>query len=145
MEYEKKILEKISNKIPDELIYIIKSYLPIKSILFLNKEIYLQHHSIIRKFIPRMQVENYIRDIVRRDNYFVFNQILRENYIKWLQIKHYINKQVIYCNYIFFIKDYCIQHHSPKCRQIINDLLIEEGLSKNQYKNNIHKNKRWKI
>ena len=72
-------------------------------------------------------------------------ETLRENYIKWLQIKHYINKQVIYCNYIYFIKDYCIQHQSPKCRQIINDLLIEEGLSKNQYKNNIHKNKRWKI
>ena len=142
---EEKILKKIQNQIPDELIDIIKSYLPIKSVVFLNKVNYLQHHSLVRNFISRSQLENYIRDMLRRDCVFVFNQILCENYKKWMKINHYVHNQVMYYNYIFFIKDYCIQHESPKCRQIVNDFLTEKGLSKNKHKNNIHKNKRWKI
>jgi len=144
MDQEKKLLNKVTT-LPDVLIDIIKTYLQNKSKVFLNKENYLQYHDIIRNLVPKTQMENYIRDMLRRDNDFVFNQILRENFKRWVQIKHYVHKQVIYCNYIFFVKDYCIQHYSPKCRQIVNDLLVEEGLSKNQYKNNIHKNKRWKI
>ena len=83
--------------------------------------------------------------MLRRDYDFVFERILIENYEKWLKIKHYIYKNVIYNNYIYFIKDYCIENESNKCRILINSFFKEHGLCQNQHKNNIIKNKRWKI
>jgi hypothetical protein len=143
---EEFFLQKINKILPDELINIIKEYLPIESIIFLTKKNYISYHSFIRiRLIPKKNIENYIRDIIRRYNNFVFNMILEENYLKWLNIKHYIYKNIFYKNYIYFLKDFCIENESHKCRILINTFLFEHGLCQNQHKNNIHKNKRWKI
>ena len=133
------------NNLPNELIDIIKSYLLKTSTVFLSKEKYLSNHYLIRPLISKNKIENYIRYMLRRDYDFVFKQILLENYKKWLEIKHYIYKNIIYKNYIYFIKDYCIENESNKCRNLINFFLQEHGLCQNQHKNNIIKNKRWKI
>lgn len=133
------------NKLPEVIIDIIKSYLPKISTVFLTRENYLNNHFLIRAFIPKNKIENYIRYMLRRDYDFVFKQILIENYKKWVDIKHYIYKNVIYKNYIYFIKDYCIENESIKSRNLIHSFLKEHGLCQNQYKNNIIKNKRWKI
>ena len=139
------LLQKISKTLPDELINIIKNYLPICTTIFLTKKNYILNHSLIRSLIPKKNIENYIRDIIRRDNDFVFQWIMKENYKKWIEIKHYIYKNIIYKNYIYFIKDFCIENECHRCRTLINSFLIEQGLCQNQHKNNIHKNKRWKI
>ena len=131
--------------LPEVIIDIIKCYLPKICIIFLTKENYLNNHYLIRPFIPKNKIENYIRYMLRRDYDFVFKQILIENYKKWFDIKKYIYKNIIYTNYIYFIKDYCIENESNKCRNLINSFLKEHGLCQNQYKNNIIKNKRWKI
>lgn len=47
--------------------------------LFLSKQIYLEDHWIVRKYINKRDIENYIRAMIRQDNSFVFNQLLIEN------------------------------------------------------------------
>lgn len=142
---EVELLKNINKRLPDELIEIIKNYLPIRTTIFLTKKNYILNHYLIRSFISKKKIENYIRDIIRRDNDFVFQWIIKENYKKWIDIKHYIYKNIIYKNYIYFIKDFCIENESHRCRTLINSFLIEQGLCQNQHKNNIYKNKRWKI
>ena len=51
---------------------------------------------------------------------------------------------IIYKNYIYFIKDFCIENNSEKCRITINNFLEKLGLCKNQHKKNIIKHIRWK-
>ena len=140
---EKKLLQKTKN-LPDELIRIIHSYLSIKILTFMNKTYYFQYHSLLKPYIINRNIENYIRDVLRRDHEFVFEQILKENYKRWLEIKHFIYKNVIYKNYIYFIKDYCISNDSVKCRNLLNEFLEELGLCKNQHKKNIVKHIRWR-
>jgi len=141
---EKKLIKKVDN-LPEVLIEIIKSYLTVISTLFLNKKNYINNHYLLRPIILKNKIENYIRDMIRRDYDLVFEQILLENYKRWLEIKHYMYKNIIYKNYIYFIKDFCIENESNKCRSLINLFLKEHGLCQNQHKNNIIKNKRWKI
>ena len=71
------IIEKI-NKLPNELINLIKEYIPKQKLAFTNKTNYLLYHKLIKSTIKNY--ENYIRDMIRRDNDFVFNLILREKY-----------------------------------------------------------------
>jgi len=141
---EKKLIKKVDN-LPEVLVEIIKSYLTVISTLFLNKKNYINNHYLLRPIILKNKIENYIRDMIRRDYDLVFEQILLENYKRWLEIKHYMYKNIIYKNYIYFIKDFCIENESNKCRSLINLFLKEHGLCQNQHKNNIIKNKRWKI
>jgi len=65
-------LDKINKILPQELIDVIKNYLTISSTIFLNKINYINNHTLIRKLIPTSKIENYIRDMIRRDNTFVF-------------------------------------------------------------------------
>ena len=130
-------------KLPYEIIEIIKSYLPIKSLVFTNKENYNLYHYCIKKYISNY--ENYIRDTMRRDNSFVFEKIMRENYKKWIEIKNYINKKMIFKNYIYFAINYCIDNESTKCNYLLKEFLKELGISKNLHKKNIIKHIKWKI
>jgi len=130
------------NKLPYEIIDLIKEYIPKKTMVFVNKENYLLYHHIIKKNITNY--EKYIRDTIRRDNEFVFNLILRENYDKWCEIKQYRYKCMIFINYIYFTINYCIENDSNNCRNIINDFFKEHGLGKNTHKKNVIKYIRWK-
>jgi hypothetical protein len=132
------------NKLPFYIINEIKKYISEQKLIFVNRETYINKHSLIRYLIPSNNFENYIRIIVYRDFDFVFQQIVQENYLKWLEIKQYIYKNNIYKNYIYFIKGFCIENNSEKCRFFLNDFLEKLGLCKNQHKKNIIKHIRWK-
>ena len=82
--------------------------------------------------------------MVRQDNDFVFNEILKENYNRWIKMKKYYYKDCIYLNYLIFLESYAIESESAKCRKLIGELLKELGLSKNQHKKNTIKYIRWK-
>jgi hypothetical protein len=135
------IIDKI-NKLPDEIIDIIKEYIPKQKLVFTNKSNYLLYHSILKKTIKNY--DNYIRDMIRRDNEFVFNLIVRENYKKWYEIKQYKYKNMIFTNYLYFTINYCIEHDSNNCRNSIDEFLKQEGLGKNLHKKNVIKYIRWK-
>ena len=132
------------NKLPVDLINEIKKYIQNKNLIFINREKYITNHYLIRDLIPKINFERYIRNIVYLDFVFIFSQILHENYLKWFQIKQYLYKNVIYKNYIYFIKYFCIENNSEKCRILINSFLEKLGLCKNQHKKNIIKHIRWK-
>jgi len=140
---EKNLLYKI-NKLPEVLIDIIYSYVPLVVTLFLNKKLYISNHNLLKQYIIHMNIENYIRDMLRRDNEFVFMQILIENYSKWtFKIKNYRYKNNIYRNYMSFVKDFCLMNDSNKCRNMIYTFLEKHELSKNQHKKNPVRNIRW--
>ena len=132
------------NYLPKELYLIVNSYIPAIAKIQLNKELYAKYHHLFRDSINRKQLENYIRTTVRQDNDFVFNQLLQENYNKWFNIKKYLFQDCIYANYIYFLKTYCVENQSTKCKEKIDNLIQELGLSKNQHKKNIIRHIRWK-
>jgi hypothetical protein len=128
------------NKLSNEVINIIYSYIPKTTTIFLTRQNYLCEHYFIRNYIDKTKIENYIRCMVRQDNYFVFQQLLVENHIQWgYNIKNYFYKQKIYPNYLFFIEEYCNEFEAEKCHNLIIHILQELGLRKNQHKKNIIK------
>ena len=137
------LLKKIC-KLPEDIIDLIKLYIPEIVTMFLTKKDYLEKHIFFKKYIVKRNIENYIRCMVRQDNDFVFDQLLNENYKRWINMKKYYYKNCIYSNYIIFLESYAIDNESTKCRKKIVDLFQELGLSKHQHKKNITKYIRWK-
>lgn len=129
-------------QLPLEIINIIKDFIPKVVFVFTNRENYSMYHSLLRPYITNY--ENYIRDTIRRDNEFVFNMIIRENYKQWYEIKKYRYKNMIFTNYLYFIIHYCIENDSNNCSNVIHDFLQEHGLGKNLHKKNVVKYIRWK-
>jgi hypothetical protein len=125
------IFENIRN-LPDELIIIIKEYLPKIHFTFTNKNNYTLYHELLKPTI--VNFEKYIRDMIRRDNHFVFEYIVKENIFIWLKIKNYRYKNAIFKNYIYFVTQYCIENESNNCRNCIPFFLKEHGLDKNIHK-----------
>ena len=82
--------------------------------------------------------------MIRRDFDFVFEQIIKENYIVWLKNKKYIYKNMKYVNYMYFLIDYCIENESDKCRLTLLKFLKEHNLCQNKHKKNIFMNIRWR-
>lgn len=125
------------NKMPDEIIEIIKEYISKKTLVFVNKTYYKLYHSLIKKYINKY--ESYTRDIICRDNYMVFEQICRENFNNWINNKQYRYKYMIFNNYIYFIMYFCIENDSEKCRDILLNIFEERKFGKNLHKKNVIK------
>jgi len=143
---ERKLLKQIINSLPCELIDLIFDYLSIRVKIFLTKEFYYQYHLHFYESILIRNKECFIRFILRSDNYFVFKQLLSENYEKWINnIKNYKYKNFSYKNYIYFLKDFCIFNDSFQCSNILCEFLKKHNLCQNQHKKNTVRNIRWKI
>jgi hypothetical protein len=136
-------IEKI-NTLPNDLIVLIKSFIPKTTLLFLNNYYYKKYHYLIKKYIKGFNFENYIRTIIRQDNSFVFSQILIDYNKDISNIKQYIYKNILYKKYYYFLIDYCIKNNSIKCRDILNDFLKLQGLCQNRHKKNTFIHIRWK-
>ena len=141
---ESKFFLKNIDELSYELIDIIYSYIPKSVTIFLTKKNYIKEHYLLRSFINKKHIEQYIRTMVRQDNDFVFKLLLVENYKRWLNMKKYYYKECIYGNYLNFLESYAIDNQSTKCRKLILKLFEEEGLSKNQHKKNTNRYIRWK-
>jgi hypothetical protein len=89
---------------------------------------------IISNIVNKNDIENYIRTMIRQDNSFVFEQLLIENYEKWINIKEYYYKECIYINYLMFLEFYIMDNESIKCKKILDELFVELGFNKNQHK-----------
>ena len=130
------------NKLPQDLINIIKEYIPKKILIFTNRENYNLYHCVLKQYISN--IDNYIRYIVKFDYSFVFQKVIRENYKKWFEIKNYRYKDMIFPDYFYFITNYCIENESSNCRKSILIFLKEHGLNKNLYKKKFVKYIKWK-
>ena len=130
------------NKLPQDIIIIIKEYIPKKIFIFTNRVNYNLYHSLLKPYVSN--IENYIRNIVKFDYSFIFQKVLRENFKKWMEIKNYRYKDMIFSDYFHFIFNYCIENESSNCRKGILDFLKEHGLNKNLYKKKLIKYIKWK-
>ena len=125
------------NDLPDDIIHLIKEFIPLHHLVFLNKTYYMLYHYTIKKFIPCY--ENYIRDVIRRDNDFVFERIVRENRNLWLNMRKYQYKNMVFSSYIYFILFYCQENNAHLCRRKLLKIADEFRLFLNINKKNIIK------
>jgi hypothetical protein len=132
------------DSLPETLVELVYSYIPKSVTMFLTKKNYKEDHHLIRQFVEKIKIEQYIRTMVRDDNDFVFTQLLIENYKRWLNMKKYYYKECIYGNYLNFLESFAIDNQSTKCRELILKLFEEQGLSKNQHKKNTFRYIRWR-
>ena len=131
------------DKLSYELTDVIYSYVQKSVTIFLTKKNYIKEHYLLRRFINKRNIEQYIRIMVRQDNDFVFKLLLVENYKRWLNMKKYYYQECIYGNYVNFLESYAIDNKSSKCRKLIINLFEEEGLNKNKHKKNAIRYIRW--
>ena len=135
-------MDKITKRLPLELVRYIKEYIPKKNFVFTNRVNYNLYHSLIKPSIK--DYENYIRTMIRQDNEFVFKKIIEENFSKWYEIRQYKYKNMIFNNYFYFVMNFCIENESNNCIRMILEFLKEHGLGKNLHKKNIVKYIKWK-
>ena len=139
--YTMDIMNNIST-LPDDIIKLIKEYIPHKKLVFVNSSYYNLYHHTIRSSIPLY--DNYVRDIIRRDNEFVFDKVICENIDKWLENKQYFYKNMIFKNFIYFVVHFCIENNSDRCRDVLLIYLSKRDLCKNLHKKNVVKYIKWK-
>jgi hypothetical protein len=106
-------------KLPNELLDIIFSYLPDINKLRLNKYFYEKYHKIVLYKLVKSKCESYIRCMIRRDNDFIIKYLIRENYERWLKFKDYYYNGLEFEDYICFLKYYSIENNSEKCENEI--------------------------
>lgn len=133
-------INKLMN-LPCDILNIIWSYInPIQKI-FLNKTLYNKYNHLIDKLI--INQKSYVRDIIRLDYIFVFNNILSRNFNKWILINNYHYANVIYPSYINFLYNFACQNKSNKCMDSINFNLNISKLKKLNCKDYRIKKKLW--
>lgn len=128
---------------PDDIKYYILQYLRIPTIIITNKKKYVLYHKYLRPYIIKNNIENYIRNTIKRDHDFVLQQIIIENVEKWILLKDYIYKNHIYKNYIYFLIMFCVEHKSYRCYNMINIFLKQKQFCQNRHKKNIIKCIKW--
>jgi hypothetical protein len=128
--------------LPDDIINLIKEFIPHNKLVFTNKNFYNLYHHTIKKSI--LLYENYIRDTIRRDNELVFEMVVRENIDFWLKNKQYRFQNIIFNNYVYFIKYFCIENNSERCRKVLLEILSKRDLSRNLHKKNVVKYIKWR-
>ena len=67
-------------KMPEDIIKYIKKFLPLSTLVWLDKQTYIKNHHIIYKLIPTNKYESYVRDMIRKDNQLVISCLRRENF-----------------------------------------------------------------
>jgi hypothetical protein len=139
-----KLIDLIWTELPDDILMVnILPFLKPEVKMLLNKTYYHQYHNLIKKNIPSNYYESYVRDMLRCDYTFVVSYILRENMDKWLKWHNYRYKSMIYKNFIYFMRQYCIDNNAVKCINLINLELKNKGLSKKNINIITGRNIRW--
>ncbi len=129
-------------ELPDDIIHLIKEFIPVNKLVFINKKYYNLYHHTIKNAI--ILFENYVRDVVARDNQFVFQKIIEENMDLWTKNKQYMYKNMIFNNYIYFIMHFCIENDSEKCKNLLIKELSKRDLCRNLHKKNVVKYIKWR-
>ncbi len=127
--------------LPNEIINEILEYIPKQNLIFVNSTYYNLYHCLLKNYIPIY--ESYVRDMIRKDIFFVFKQIIRDNINTWIKNRQYRYKDMVFSNYIYFVLYYCIENNSERCRNILMEELLKRNLCRNLHKKNIIKYIKW--
>ena len=123
------MLNKITN-LPIELINIIYNYIPHTTLIFLTKKNYdIYHNDVLEYTINKKNknIYNYIRYIIRCDNYIALNDFLHNlkkfnitssGYLTNHKIKYKYKKYANFFDYLLYL---CIENDKPstKCKNIV--------------------------
>lgn len=128
---EIRILQKIQKNIPNDLHQYIFTFIPEKAMICVNKQYYKKNREIIclmlrNHFCFDYGFQNYARLLIRKDYGFLFQQLLQEQFHSWWHCKRrciYKNKK--YVNFITFLVFFCIECSATRCRNILNDYLLQ--------------------
>lgn len=130
------------NNLPDDVIDIIFTLISPKSKIFLTKSFYNQYNNYIDQIINDNKIESYIRDIVRKDYFFSFKAIFYRNLSHWMLMTNYpYSKNIVFENYLAFLKYYAEKNSSSKCFNFINKHYKSDNLKSHKYK--FSKNIKW--
>lgn len=126
----KKICEKFDlqkiNTLPEDMVREIIGFIPKSVFVSTNKKNLAEYHHTIKPLLMKKNVyESYVRDMIRRDNDFIFYYIVKENYERWKSIKGYIDEYTVYPNYAVFLMNFCFVVNSDKCRQVLHNYIVE--------------------
>jgi hypothetical protein len=129
------------NDLPDDIINLILEFIPYNNLVCINSYYYNSYHFLIKNIIHYS--ESYIRDMIRRDNDFVFKYLIRENFELWIKNRQYRYKNMVFSNYIYFVLHFCIEKKSERCRKILIEEFTKRDLCRNLHKKNVVKYIKW--
>jgi hypothetical protein len=118
----------------DDVIGVIKSFLPKEIRVWLSRDDYVADHSVIKQMIPADRYDQYIHDVIKHDHSFVFTQILREQFDKFHRWKRFEKDGNRHHSYLTYLRDKCLEVNSLKCANAIDDFAEVKGFSPNWYK-----------
>ena len=112
----------IINTFPNDIISHIFFLLSVKKKIFLSKSYYNKYNHYIDRIIKDNMIESYIRDIVRKDYIFSFKNIFNRNITHWMLMTNYpYSKNIVFSNYLEFLKYYTKKNNSEKCLLFIKE------------------------
>ena len=138
------IITKINNNLCDDIKKIIWDYIPVITKSSLSKQSYLKNYVIKNASIESVHYQNYIRDIIRKDCFFIIKMNLELHFNKWLKKKNIYYKDYKINNYVNYLLHLCFENKSTRCEREINNYIKKCGLDKSWYKRIILKNNKWK-
>ena len=132
------LLNKI-NKIPLEVVMIIKTYISREFIIITNKKDYENEYMKMRlkwneTALPYKSIsynytfESYVRKIIKNNMNYIFEMVIKYKYNHWLKIKKYRYNGYKYRNYIQFLEQLCIILESTKCGNVIKMFEGKNGI-----------------
>ena len=130
------------NNLPNDIIDYIFTLISLRNKIFLTKLYYNKYNHYIDGFISDNSIESYIRDIVRKDYIFSFKAIFYRNLSHWMLMTNYpYSKNIVFNNYLAFLKYYAEKNSSSKCLNYINKHYKSDNLKSHKYK--FSKNIKW--
>ena len=110
----------------DLLSYIWKNYVSMDVKIFINKDYYIKYHYLVKYyyFKHKPSYKRYLRNIIRNDYSFIFQQILQENIKIWnIKKKEKIQyKKIIYYNLYDYLNALCIDNNASQCRYFLRNV-----------------------
>jgi len=146
----KRLFERLnSRKFPEDLLNIVRSFIPINIRVNLNKfefkENYLKSLGYENSY---KEFDTTMKRIIRHDNILVFSMLLIDKYDFWIKIKNF--KSIIgmnHCktnNYISYLKELCVYFRAERCKVRLAEYIKIKRTNKNKELKNIKiKYTRW--
>ena len=138
------LIKSLIDFMPEDIVSYIFPFISVKTLVFINTKYYSENHKLVKNMIPQERYEAYIRNTIRRDNYYTLSFLLNENVDKWINMNRYLYKHQIFTNYLYFINYLSIENKSNKSRVLIENK-AQEILGKKWHKKIKIRNCKWSI
>tara|TARA_B100001287_G_C22482459_1_gene435004 strand:- start:265 stop:675 length:411 start_codon:yes stop_codon:yes gene_type:complete len=108
------------NNLPEDVLNNIFLFIDNNEKIFLNKYYYFKFHKLVVKKMDSKIFECYLRDIIRADYSFVFQEILKEKLNFWLIYNKCVRfEKFLFTNYFQYIKYLINKYNSGKIKDKI--------------------------